>query len=70
MKNSYLRAYWFFSNAFIYCISIALAIGLYILPSDIDRPTFSIIIVSILLTFLVAVYQTFKIIGWMREGKL
>ncbi|MDI2585993.1 hypothetical protein OR571_02305 [Psychrobacillus sp. NEAU-3TGS] len=71
MKNTKLRMVWILNNIFCYLMFIGFSIFVVINKEDfqlIDR--WSIWVIGMLLLLMFSMFGTYRICGWIKEGKL
>ncbi|GGA39628.1 hypothetical protein [Psychrobacillus lasiicapitis] len=71
MKNTKLRMVWILNNIFCYLMFIGFSIFVVINKEDlllINR--LSIWVIAMLLLLMLSMFGTYRIYGWIKEGKL
>ncbi|MFJ5770667.1 hypothetical protein [Psychrobacillus sp. NPDC093180] len=71
MKNTKLRMVWIFNNIFCYLMFIVFSIFVVINKEDLQLINrLSIWVIAMLLLLMLSMFGTYRICGWIKEGKL
>ncbi|RNF39186.1 hypothetical protein EEX84_10830 [Planococcus salinus] len=70
IKDYLLRTVWILPNILMYFTSLGLVIFVSVFYRDLNNPFLFVYLGFVVLTMLFAVFGTYKIILWIREGKM